>query len=273
LNNKPNIPVNRRGEETPLNRAYEVRRDDDTFKLPKITIYDVDFAIMYWLKKIGQASIDDNGRMIDLPVVYGAGEKWVQVQKNGFLRDTAGKLMSPICVVKRESIAPDSDRRLLNVNDNPSANNIRLFRKRTPNNDRYDLISKLANVKKTKEFYVVTLPEFIDVSYEVVIWTDYMEQMNHVIEDLIPTSGYVWGDTWQFVTTIDNYNFETIAPTDSDRLVKCNISLNTKAMLLDEFEMKDSNVQKAFSLKRIVWNERDQNGLRFDVDNFPSDLL
>ena len=66
------------------NRANETRRDTDIIKTPKITIEDVDFAIISYIRDVIKPYVVENGQVIDVPVMYANGEKWAQVQAKGF---------------------------------------------------------------------------------------------------------------------------------------------------------------------------------------------
>ena len=51
------------------NRSNDTRRDNDSFKTPSITLYDIDYAILYFLKEKINFQIEENGRMINVPVI------------------------------------------------------------------------------------------------------------------------------------------------------------------------------------------------------------
>ena len=107
-----------------FNRANEVRRDNDTIKTPACTIYDVDFAIMSYLRDIIKPTIIEDAAVIDVPIIYANGEKWSQIQKLGFMRDVGGKIMAPLMIIKRNNIIERDTLRKLDVNRNPSGNAI-----------------------------------------------------------------------------------------------------------------------------------------------------
>ena len=87
-----------------LNRANQVRRDDDVVRTPKRTVYDVDFAMKYFLDNEIQPQIHTDGESINVPVIFANGEKWDNVRRLGYLRDEKGMLQSPIIVIKRNSL-------------------------------------------------------------------------------------------------------------------------------------------------------------------------
>lgn len=232
------------------NRAEEIRRDDDTIKTPKCTIYDVDYAIMSYLRDEISPQIIENNKKIDVPIIYANGEKWAQVQANGFMRDQKGKLMTPLISIRRGTITERDTLKKLDVNRNPAGNSYAYQNKFTKTN-KYDRFSVLQGQKPVQEFYVTSVPEFIDVSYELLLWTEYTEQMNSVIEQIMPTGGFAWGTTWKFPVNIQDYSFETINSTGEDRIVRATLPLMCKATLLMEDELRRSSIQKRFSVKKV----------------------
>ena len=235
-----------------INRAKEIRRDTDIVKTPKVTIEDVDFAIISFIRDVIKPQVVENGQTIDVPVMYANGEKWAQVQKRGFMRDRKGKIMTPVISIRRGSITERDSLKKLDVNNNPSGNTMVLQNKHTMSN-RYDKFSILNNTKPTNEYYITSVPEFVDVSYELLLWCEYTEQMNSLIEQIMPTGGFAWGTTFKFPTFISDYTFETTNATGEDRIVRATLPLTTKASLMMTDELRKSTIQKRFSVKRITF--------------------
>ena len=246
-----------------INRADQVRRDTDSIKTPACTIYDVDYAIISYIRDIIRPTVEEDGSIIDVPIQYAAGEKWSQVQKHGYMRDAKGKLMAPLMIIRRNSITERDILKKLDVNKNPSGNAMILQNRFTKGNT-YDRFGVLTNAKPTKEFYITSVPEFVDVAYELLIWTNYTEQLNKIIEDIMPTGGFAWGTTWKFATYIDDYSFETMNNTGEDRIIRATLPLRTKATLLMEDELRVSTAQKRFAVKQIKF------GSEYSADEFPA---
>lgn len=76
--NKPN-PKKTEGlnNDPVLNRAEQVRRDDDVIRTVKRTVYDIDYAIKWYIENEIQPQITANKNLIDVPVII---YKWT---KNG----------------------------------------------------------------------------------------------------------------------------------------------------------------------------------------------
>jgi len=134
-----------------INRANQVRRDTDTIKTPSCTIYDVDYAIISYIRDIIQPRVEEDGSIITVPIQYASGEKWSQIQKHGYMRDVKGKLMAPIITLRRNSIAERDVLKKLDVNRNPSGNAMVLQNKFTQAN-KYDRFGVLTNANQPKNF-------------------------------------------------------------------------------------------------------------------------
>ena len=233
-----------------VNRANHIRRDNDTIKTPKCTIEDVDWAIMSYIRDEIQPTITENGQTIPVPVMWANGEKWAQVQAKGYMRDRKGKIMTPVITLKRGSITERDQLKKLDVNKNPSGNTLVLQNKFTTVN-RYDRFSLTRGAKPLNEYYVTSVPEFVDVTYEMLLWTEYTEQMNSVVEQIMPTGGFAWGTTWKFPTFLNDYSFEVTQKSGDDRVVRATIPMVTKASLLMPDELRESTIQKRYSIKRV----------------------
>tara|TARA_Y100001972_G_scaffold128280_1_gene188335 strand:+ start:1609 stop:2493 length:885 start_codon:yes stop_codon:yes gene_type:complete len=249
-----------------INRANQVRRDTDSIKTPSCTIYDVDYAIISYIRDTIKPTVTEDGNVIDIPIMYANGEKWSQIQKHGYMRDQKGKLMAPLMILKRNSITERDTLKKLDVEKNPSGN-AQTFRNRFTQANRYDRFGVLNNAKPTQEFYITSVPEFVDVTYELLIWTPYIEDMNKVVEAIMPTGGFAWGTTWKFNTYIDDYSFETINNVSEDRIVRATLPLRTKATLLMEEELRKSTLQKRFAVKQIKF------GSEYQTDEFPARIV
>ena len=255
-----------------IERAQETRRDDDTIKTPSCTIYDIDNAVLTYITDVIRPEIIENESVIPVPVMYANGEKWSQIRANGFMYDAEDRLMTPVIALKRNSITERDTMKKLDVNWNPEtrddyARNTLLFENRYTKANRYDRFSVLQNSRPTRELYVSSIPEYVDVSYDLLIWAEYTEQLNSIVEQIMPTGGFAWGTTWKFITNIQDYSFETISTPGEDRVVRATLPLTTKGTLLMPYELKRSSLQKRYAVKRITFDG--ETSFNADVDTPP----
>ena len=107
-----------------LNRAEQVRRDDDVVKTPKRTVYDIDYAIKWFIENEIQPQVEHNGEIIPIPVIYANGEKWDSVRRLGYARDEKGKLQSPLIILKRNTLQERDQLKKLDINNPIPGNQI-----------------------------------------------------------------------------------------------------------------------------------------------------
>jgi hypothetical protein len=247
-----------------FNRSAEIRRDDDTIRTPKCTIYDVDNAIMSYVSDIIQPQIIENNNIIPVPVIYANGEKWAQIRARGYMYDHGDKLMTPAIVLKRNSITERDTLKKLDVNWNPEsdndyARNTLTFENPYSKRNRYDRFSVIQGTRPRRELYVSSIPEYVDVSYDLLLWAEYTEQLNSIVEQIMPNGGFAWGTTWKFATYIQDYTFETMSSPGEDRIVRASLPLTVKATLLMPYELRRSSLQKRYSIKRVVFGSENES--------------
>ena len=87
-----------------LERSSQTRRDDDIIRSNQRTLYDIDYAIKWYVENEIQPQVRVDQTLIPVPVIFANGEKWDNVQKLGYLRDEKGMLQSPLIILKRNSV-------------------------------------------------------------------------------------------------------------------------------------------------------------------------
>jgi hypothetical protein len=245
----------------------QIRRDDDVVKTPKCTIIDIDFAIMSYIRETIQPQIIENNALIDVPVFYANGEKWAQYQKRGYVLDDRGKIMTPYIGLRRNSMTDRPTLKTLAVNRNPSGNEY-IHRNKFTKRNKYDRFSVLQGIQPSQEYYLSPVPEFVDVSYDLLIWTEYTDQMNSIIEQVMPLNGFAWGTTWKFPTFISDYSFESINTIGEDRIVRASLPLTVKGTMLMPYELRVSNLRKMYSIKKITFGN-ETTSFNANVDDPP----
>jgi ACT domain-containing protein len=126
---------------------------------------------------------------------------------------------------KRDSV--EKNRSYGNKLDANNPLNYGIFEKRFSKKNMYDRFSLLNNRDEVKEFYAVVMPDFVDITYSCIIFTDYVEQMNKLVEAINFASDSYWGDPqkFSFRAMIDSYAQTTELATGSDRTVKTTFTI------------------------------------------------
>lgn len=240
-----------------LNRAEQTRRDDDVIKTPKRTLFDVDYAIKWYIENEIQPQIESNQEIITVPVIFANGEKWDNVQRLGYLRDEKGKLQSPMIMLKRGSVAERDSYRTLDVNW-PQAGNQLIYRTKYNERNRYEdeLFPIPNNVPaNSNKIYVVDIPKYVTVEFEMMLWCDFTTQMNDLVDQILPYNRFAWGnESNKFATSMGSVSFETVNTVGEDRLVRATIPLTVQATLLSGQEARLETIRKMYSVKKVTFD-------------------
>lgn len=228
------------GRTIEASRGFQTDRSNDTFKIPKISIYDVDYAMLWHMQEQLRIKVEDNGNLIDVPVIYAAGEKWAQIQKYGHLRDNKNRIMRPLLSIRRTEVAVDD--RLPQKNLNARRLTIKAFP--TDKQAGQDGLDGM-------EFYIIDVPRFIRVTYNVSVWAQTTEQLNSIIQTVQYADNHVWGDFYKFRTQVLAISNTIESGVGVDRIVKADFSLLVDAYLREEYEYHEPSVVKAFTITKV----------------------
>jgi hypothetical protein len=229
------------------NRANEIKSVKGDLK-QSISLFDIDYAMMSYLEDTALPTLDDNGTALKIPVVYGNSERWNGSRREGVFRDSKGKIQLPIMMIRRTSITKDDTMPMLNRH--VSYQGITKYSK----DNRYDRFSALGgNIKPKYEIYKIQMPEYVELNYDCMVWTNYTEQLNEVIEQLQYTSSY-WGDKekFKFRTSLSDFNIINEVGEGTERINRIEFSLSVKAYLLPEKFDGENVIKKSMSTKRVV---------------------
>jgi hypothetical protein len=238
----------------PKNRGNQVSFRDDTTKPFTLGIQDIDEAVMYYLENVIKPTVIQNGVAQKVPVIYGASERWKQIQKDGYYRDLSGAIMMPIITFKRNNIT--KDRSVGNKLDANFPNNIEVFEKSYSKRDEYNNFNVLNNRKPQKEYYAVVMPDYVTVTYDFIISTYYVEQMNKIVEAMNYASDSYWGnpERFKFRARIDSFQTNTELPVGAERIVKTNFTLSLRGYIVpDNIQKQLASIKKFSNAVQVVF--------------------
>lgn len=242
----------------PINRGEQLKREPSE-KGKGVRLYDVDMAIAEHMIDVVIPTVEVFREKVKVPVLYGNPERWTAVQKQGYLRDKKGQLQIPLVMFKRNSVARDESM--------PSSMNRNLFYptvSKYSKKHRYDRFSQMVNTQRPVEQYNITMPDYVTVTYEVMIWTDFTEHMNEIVEAFQYATDEYWGDKtgFKFRVKIDSFDNTTEVGEGSQRIVRTSFTMAVNAYLLPEKFDNESTHKKSLSPKKVVWGiETDLTGL------------
>ena len=242
------------GKEKTVNRAEQIKRNDTAPNF-YMGLYDIDESIQYYFDNVIKPSVTEGEELIKVPVLYGSPERWKSVQKNGFSRDVKGKTVIPLIMYRRTSVAKNRE-----FASKIDANNPQLFydifKKKYNKNNRYDKFNVLHGRTPSVESYNIVVPDYVTISYDCIIWTDYVEHMNKLIESINYASDSYWGDPekYKFKATISDYSLTTDTPQGADRMVRAAFNIQMNGYIIPDAlnkELSQSSI-KSFSKTKIV---------------------
>ena len=235
-----------------LNRENQISLKDDTVKLPLVGFKDIDGAIIYYFNNVIKPSVVQNGSKLDVPVLYGSPERWSAIQKDGFYRDKNGKIQVPLIMFKKSGI--EKNRTLGNKLDGNEVNNFAIYEKSYSKRNIYDRFSLLTNRQPNKELYGVVIPDYVTITYQCVIFTDYVEQCDKLIEALNFASDSYWSDPerYRFRAMIDSYTPTVELNQNGDRAVKATFTIKLHGYIItDTYNRDKANLKKFYSKSQV----------------------
>ena len=233
------------------NRADDTQSDATQVK---ITLYTIDNAIIKYLSERIKPIVTQNNVQVQVPVLYGSPERWKSAQRDGILRDSVGKIQLPMLMIRRTSMKKTG------INSPVNKYYDRTFYTGWNRRNPYDRFAIINNITPSREYYNTTAtPDYYEVTYRCMVWTEYMEQMNAIVENVSFESDEFWGEqnNYKFRTIIKAFEPLTELPNTSDRVVRTQFDMTVYAYLLPESQLDVGHnrgvvTKKRYGVKKIV---------------------
>lgn len=238
------------------NRAFQAKSEKGDIK-QSITLLDIDYAIMSYMEDVVLPRLEHNGQTLKIPVIYGNSERWTGARNQGIYRDQSGKIQLPLLMIRRASVAKNEAMSVLNRHVT-----YRTLTKYSSQN-KYDRFSVLNPSSQPKyDLYYITVPDYVQITYECMAWTNFTEHLNTMVEALTFASDEYWGDKnkFKFNTSITDYTITNDVSEGSERVNRVEFSLDVKAYLLPEKYDGQSTIRKGSNISKgisIVTSETD----------------
>ena len=237
------------------NRGNHVSLKDDKVKPFNLGLKENDEAIFYYLENVIKPTVIQNGVVQKVPIYYGSPERWAQVQKQGYFRDLKGKIMMPVITFKRNNV--EKVRSIANKLDANYPNNVQLFEKQYSKKNEYDNFNILNNRVPKKEFYAVVVPDYVTLTYDFIVSTYYVEQMNKIVEAMNYASDSYWGnpERFKFRARIDSYATTVELESAGNRIVKTTFSLKLHGYLVPDTIQKElASIKRLNKATQIIFD-------------------
>lgn len=235
------------------NRGLDNKLSEEDQSPIQITLMSIDETIVNYLNDTVKPTVNDNNTVRVVPVLYGTPERWATFRKDGIIREPGSdKAQTPSIMIRRRSVERDKM-------TNP-VNKYLETAYETGWNQRnaYDKFAVLNGIRPSRQFHAVVIPDYVTISYDVVIWTEYESQMSDVIGQIQVEGDEYWGtrNGFKFRVRIDNFDSQTELEATQDRIVRTTFTMTVSAYLVPERMVKNFRLspttRKAYTAKKLV---------------------
>mgnify|MGYP003645454935 FL=1 len=227
--NKP-LP---RSQRKVVKRQTQLKREDNIQDI-SVSLMDMDSTIMYYFENVIKPSVVENGETVKVPVMYSSPERWASIQKLGFMRDAKRQIILPVIAFRRTGMEKD-DTMAVDKMDPEDPKLHYSFERKYNQRNRYDAFSVQQGIIPQREYYNIAMPDYMVMTYDFIVWTQYIEQMNKLVERINWSAGSYWGEPnrMRFKANIDSYT-DITEVTDRERLIRTEFSVTLKGYLIPE---------------------------------------
>jgi len=248
-NPKPFLP------EEQITRANQISVDiENDIKPFSVGLQDIDEAVFYYFENVIQPTIIQNGNKIKVPISYASQERWAAVQSDGYYRDKNGKLMYPLIMVQRTGF--EKNRTLANKLDGNRVNNYMVSKGRYNSQNQYTPFDALNNTIPSEKFYLTPAADYINVTYNCVVFTNFIQENNKIVEAIEFASDSYWGDRnrFYFRTYITNFTSTAEYATNDERIARTTMEITLFGYIVPDTLNRDlaTNGRRQFFSKSTV---------------------
>ena len=234
-----------------------------------VTLKDIDTSVLKHIKEVMRLRVSENGESLKVPVFWGNQERWKAVRKNnGVLRDRNGALMTPLVMLTRTNITKNTDIPQSHKHDLKREYMSVVRTSKWSKDNQYGRFSVQQGLLPSTESIVTGPAEFVDISYDFIVWTSYMEQMNVINEQFIQQNNTYWGsaENYKFYCDIDGWADASEMSQNSERFIKTTFSATVKGYLLSEI-FSSIVTDKVFQAKKVISPRKIVFGMESDATN------
>ena len=229
-----------------------------------IGLTDIDTTVIRHMKNVMKPIVREANEIIKVPVMYGNEERWKSIRNRGVLRDKNNTIILPVIVIKRTGVAMN-DQMPLSFDNDVQGKFISVVRSSNgwSKNNRYDRFSVLTGQKPVEEFVKTGMPDFVVCTYNIVMMTAFMEQMNDLNTIMVEHLETYWGDStsYRFVSSLEgDISNEVQMESQGERLIRNELTITIKGYMIPEFTDnvfgKTSEMKRAYKPKKVSFSEK-----------------
>lgn len=236
---------------TELNRENQISVKGEDLPNHTLGLSDINEVLHYYFENVIRPTVLEKGSPISVPVLYATPERWSSMQRDGAIRDKNGKMQTPVIVYKRTSV--EKNRGMGNKVNANSPRNFQIFKKQFSKRNTYTDFVRLQNRIPEQEYYMVAIPDYVNISYSCTIITSFVEQGDKLVEALNYASDTYWGDPerFSFRAMIDSYSSDVVL-IDEERVSKIDFNIQLMGYIIpDSIQAQMKSFKKVYSKSRI----------------------
>ena len=229
-----------------------------------IGLIDIDTAVIRHMQNVMKPVVKESNELIKVPIMYGNEERWKSIRSRGVLRDKNNTIILPVIVIKRTGVAMN-DAMPLSFDNDVKGKFISVVRSSNgwSKNNRYDRFSVLTGQKPVEEFVKTGMPDFVVCTYNIVMMTAFMEQMNDLNTIMVEHLETYWGDStsYRFLTALQgDISNEVQMESQGERLIKNELTITIKGYMIPEFTDsiygKTAEMGRGYIPKKVSFTEK-----------------
>ena len=229
-----------------------------------IGLTDIDTAVIRHMQNVMKPVVKESNELIKVPIMYGNEERWKSIRSRGVLRDKNNTIILPVIVIKRTGVAMN-DAMPLSFDNDVKGKFISVVRSSNgwSKNNRYDRFSVLTGQKPVEEFVKTGMPDFVVCTYNIVMMTAFMEQMNDLNTIMVEHLETSWGDStsYRFLTALEgDISNEVQMESQGERLIKNELTITIKGYMIPEFTDsiygKTAEMGRGYIPKKVSFTEK-----------------
>lgn len=218
-----------------------------------IGIKDIDTTVMSHIKNIMKPTVREAGEVVKCPVLYGNEERWKSVRANGVLRDNNNSVILPLMMIRRTGLSMNPDLPL-SFDHDVRGEFISVIRgNKWSKKNYYDKFSVQTGAKPSMELIATGMPDFVVVSYNIMMFTAYMDQMADLIDLWVEHLETYFGDStkYKLLSALEG-DISDASEMDSagERIIKNELSITIKGYMIPEFT--DNLFGKSAEMSKIL---------------------
>jgi len=241
---------------TEINKsALDTRQDYATNeKNFSVGLYDIDESLQYYFDNVLKPTVVENGETIPVRTIYGNPERWEAMERDGMYRDDKSKIILPLIMYRKTSITRWEQLYWPRLDQLYFVSKRKWSKKKMYSDFELKAEKQGADID-TANYSLTSIPNYVVITYEGVLWTSFLEHTNSIMEKVIFSEGTYWGDPkkFKFRSEVDGFDTAVDVSSDTQRMVRINFSITCYGYILPEQFNEKLTSQISFAPKRVVF--------------------